>query len=96
MPRHNRFNAGKETRYPLCRRLGNPQGRLDGCGKSRPHTVLDPWPVASRYINFSAFSFLISTSIPAPWPQCLRRISAAPRLLGLRVRIPPWAWVSVL
>jgi len=27
--------------------------------------------------------------------RCLRRVSAAARLLGLWVRIPPWAWMSV-
>jgi hypothetical protein len=36
-PRPGRFTAGKETRYPLYRTLGGPQGRLDGCRKSRPH-----------------------------------------------------------
>jgi hypothetical protein len=30
------------------------------------------------------------------WPSGLRRGSAAARLLGLRVRIPPWAWVFVV
>jgi len=29
------------------------------------------------------------------WPRCLRRGSAAVRLLGLRVRIPPESWLSV-
>jgi hypothetical protein len=29
------------------------------------------------------------------WPRCLWRGSAAARLLGLRVRIPPGAWMSV-
>ena len=29
------------------------------------------------------------------WPRCLRRWSAAARLQGLRVRIPPAAWMSV-
>jgi hypothetical protein len=28
------------------------------------------------------------------WPRGLRRGSAAERLLGLRVRIPPGAWMS--
>ena len=27
-PRPGKFTSGKETRYPLCRRLGGPQGRL--------------------------------------------------------------------
>jgi hypothetical protein len=30
------------------------------------------------------------------WPRCLRRRSATARLLGLRVRIPPVAWMSVV
>ena len=29
------------------------------------------------------------------WPQSLRRVTAAARLLGLRARIPPRAWMSV-
>jgi hypothetical protein len=29
------------------------------------------------------------------WPRGLRRGSAVTRLPGLRVRIPPWAWMSV-
>ena len=28
------------------------------------------------------------------WPRYLRRGSAVVRLLGLRVRIPPWSWIS--
>jgi hypothetical protein len=31
----------------------------------------------------------------SPWPSGLRRGSAAYRLLGLRVRIPPGTWMSV-
>ena len=27
------------------------------------------------------------------WPRGLRRVSAAARLLGVRLRIPPGAWV---
>ena len=34
--------------------------------------------------------------IESQWPSCLRRGSAADRLLGLRVRIPPGAWMFVL
>jgi hypothetical protein len=29
------------------------------------------------------------------WPRGLRRVSAAARFLGIRVRIPPGAWMSV-
>ena len=30
-PRLGRFTPGKETRYPLYRRLGGPRARVDGC-----------------------------------------------------------------
>jgi hypothetical protein len=30
------------------------------------------------------------------WPSGLRRVSAADRLLGLRVRIPAGAWMSLV
>jgi len=42
---------GKETQYPLYRRLCEPQFRLDGCVKSRHPPGFDPrtfQPVASR------------------------------------------------
>jgi len=41
-PRPGRFTPGKETRYPLYRGLGGPQGR---CGQVRKIVQ----PVASRY-----------------------------------------------
>jgi hypothetical protein len=42
-----------KTRYPLYGRLGGPQGRSRGCGKSRLHqdSILDRQPVASRYTD---------------------------------------------
>jgi hypothetical protein len=36
-PRFGRFTPGKESRYPLYRRLGGPQGRSGRVRKSRPH-----------------------------------------------------------
>jgi len=36
-PRPGHFTPGKETQYPLYRKLDGPQDGLDGCGKSRPH-----------------------------------------------------------
>ena len=33
--------------------------------------------------------------LPTQWPRGLRRGSAVARLLGLRVRIPSGAWMSV-
>jgi hypothetical protein len=40
------------------------------------------------------FSELQVTSL-SQWPRCLRRMSAAARLLRLWVRIPPGAWMFV-
>ena len=41
--------------------------------------------------------FLLSMNVRGrfQWPRGLRRGSAAARLLGLRVRMPPGAWMSV-
>ena len=49
-PRNGRFNPGKETRYPLHRRLGGPQGRFGRVRKMEfdPRTVQ---PVASHYTD---------------------------------------------
>ena len=43
------------------------------------------------------WSFLLASSSNhrSQWPRCLRHGSAAARLLGLWVRIPPGAWMSV-
>jgi hypothetical protein len=40
-PRSGRFTPGKETRCPLYRRLGGPQGRSGRRGKSRPPLGFD-------------------------------------------------------
>ena len=48
------LTPGKETRYPLYRRLGGPQGRSEWCGKSRPPPGFGPLTVqlvASRYTD---------------------------------------------
>ena len=37
-PRPGRFTPGKETRYPLYRRLSGPQGRYGQVRKISPHT----------------------------------------------------------
>ena len=41
------------------------------------------------------FLFTFSGRGPSQCPRCLRRGSAAVRMLGLRVRIPPVVWMSV-
>jgi hypothetical protein len=55
IPRPGRFTPGKETRYPLYRRLGGPQGRSGRVREiSLPPPGLDPrtvQPVASRYTD---------------------------------------------
>jgi hypothetical protein len=39
-----RFTPGKETRYPLHRRLDRPQGWCGRVWRNLPPTGLDPWP----------------------------------------------------
>ena len=53
-PRANRFTSGKETRYPLCRKLGGTQGQSGWLRKISPPPGFDPrtdQPVASRYTD---------------------------------------------
>ena len=52
--RLGRFAPEKDTRYPLYRRLGGPQGRSGRVQKISPPTGFDPrtvQPVASRYTD---------------------------------------------
>jgi hypothetical protein len=54
-PRPGRFTPGKETRYPLYRRLGGPQSRSERMRKISPPPEFDPRtvpPVASRYTDY--------------------------------------------
>jgi hypothetical protein len=54
MPHPYRCLFGKETRYPLHRRLGGPQGRSGRVRKISPSPGFDPWTiqlVASRYTD---------------------------------------------
>ena len=53
-PRPGRFTPRKETRYPLYRRLGGPQGRSGQLQKISPLPGFDPrtvQPVVSRYTD---------------------------------------------
>jgi hypothetical protein len=53
-PRPGRFTHRKESRYPLYRRLGGPQGRSGQVRKISPPQGFDPQivqPVASRYTD---------------------------------------------
>jgi hypothetical protein len=52
--RPGRFTPGKETRYPMYRKLGGPQGRSGRLRKISPPPGFDPRtvkPVASRYTD---------------------------------------------
>jgi hypothetical protein len=54
-PRPGRFTPGRDTWYPLCRRLGGPQGRFERLRKISPPPGFDPrtaQPVASRYTDY--------------------------------------------
>ena len=51
--------------------------------------------VSSRPLTAEA-RVLIPGQCRSQWPRSLRRGSAAARLLGLWVRIPPGAWMFVL
>ena len=50
---------GKETRYLLYRRLGEPQGRSGRLRKISPPPGFDPrvQPVASRYTDYAIYMF---------------------------------------
>jgi hypothetical protein len=55
-PHPDRFTPGKETRYPLYRRLGGPQGRSGWVRKISPHPGFDPrtvQPVTSCYTDYA-------------------------------------------
>ena len=61
MPRPGRFTPGKETRYPLYKRLRGPQGRSGPVPKISPLPEFDPRTfqhVASRYTDCSIPAFL--------------------------------------
>jgi hypothetical protein len=59
------------------------------------HPILEN-PQHTFVPHFESPSFIpISNNNGPQWPRGLRRGSAAARLLGLRVRIPPEAWMSV-
>jgi hypothetical protein len=46
-------------------------------------------------IQFIYYNYLVNSWCRSQWPRVLRRRSAAARLLGLWVRIPPRAWTFV-
>jgi hypothetical protein len=76
-PHPGRFTPGKETRYPLYRRLGGPQDRSGRLWKISPPPAFDPrtvQPVASRYTEIvTSISHILSCiSISAIIPAITR------------------------
>jgi len=53
------------------------------------------WFSLLQHLNLLYSFFNIMRVCLSQWQRGLRRWSAAARLQGLRVRMPPWAWVSV-
>ena len=61
------------------------------------YTNLNAQYITTSVISMSSIlRFLIIILRRSQWPSGLRRVSTADRLLGLRVRIPPGAWMIVL
>ena len=61
-PRPCRFIPGKETRYPLYRRLCGPQGRSGRVRKISPSPGFDPSPASSRSLYWLRY--------PGPQNSC--------------------------
>ena len=63
---------------------------------SHPHNSNMGYNIRGGKIrNLHKLHVIVFIVSPPQWPRGLRRWSTAARLLGLRVRIPPQAWMSV-
>jgi hypothetical protein len=60
----------------------------------RIHTIILPTSV-HKYVHIRCMHNELVLIYVYQWPRGLRRGSVAVRLLGLRIRIPPWSWMSV-
>jgi hypothetical protein len=58
-------------------------------------TALDEWSARPKDLFLIVFVKIRICLSRSHWPRGIRRGSAVPRFLGLRLRIPPVAWVSV-
>jgi hypothetical protein len=68
-PRPGRFTPEKETHYPLCRKLGGPQGQSGQAWKISPPPGFDPQtvqPIVSCYTNYAipALSIAVHGKFP--------------------------------
>jgi hypothetical protein len=92
------YNTSSRTRWKVC---------CNNTEQLRVQMVNDGWSlkyVPSRFqfccllahhLKIIKFFVYESHAFRSRWPRGLRRGSAAARLLGLRVRIPPGAWITV-
>jgi hypothetical protein len=93
-PHPGRFTPRKETRYPLYRRLGGPQGWSGRLRKILPPLGFDPrtiQPVVSRYTDYAIpvhiiymhnIYFFIMLAVDHKAPYCLHIFSVWGILLG--------------
>jgi hypothetical protein len=86
-PRTGRFTPGKETRYPLYRRLGGPQGRSGRVRKISPTPGFDPrtvQPVASNYTDYAIPAHLRFMAVILYSTPKLREVSQITSAKGQR------------
>ena len=94
MPRSGPFTAGKGTRYPLCSRLGGPQGTSRRVRKISPPPGVDPrtvQPVGCRYSDCTVrpksnyIYVCLCMYVFIKWAMCLKASKLA-RIEGM------WYW----
>jgi hypothetical protein len=67
---------------------------LLNCGAEDAEIVTSTFRIRNKRTTTTIVS-LLPINGRSQWPHSLRRASSGARLLGLRVRIPPGAWMSV-
>jgi hypothetical protein len=80
-PRPGRFTPGKETRFPLYRRLGGPQGRSRRLGKISP-------PPGCFFVLFKSFSSFMSLYVPWYRPYTTNTTQTSMPPVGFEPTIP--------
>ena len=88
-----RFTPGKETRYPLYRRVDGPQDRARKMSPPPGFDRVTPHPVASRYSDWAIPDHLpgpaevnVSSNISTPYTssECGIPLNTRPILMGLQ------------
>jgi len=86
----NLWNTVPDYVYPLKYSVAVVRFRFPFCNNL--HSLYIWYSVLFLTLTFHKHYFCPRRS---QWPRCIRRASGAVRLLGLRVRIPLEAWMSV-